>query len=633
MHPTYGNSDDTAPDCSLETISYNKDRRESYEALSYVWGRQPKTREIYVRNGAKGTLVLKVTSTLLIALKHLRYKDRERRFWVDAVCINQDNKPELNQQVPLMSRIYNGAQNVCVWLGESDDRSNLAMKLLPKIRDLKKFEENINKKTTCDEWHALIELMGRDWFRRRWVVQEIALARRASIHCGSATLSWSDFSEAIALFKAAVPLINSKFREDKNYKHEPDYVGNVGEYPASRLVAATSVVVRKSEDSDVLMKVKSLEYLVSTMTPFQATECADSVYAVLSLANDVPGYSKVIAPTATIETPGVGSAAGETDQGKKPSEYEKKLLSKTAKLWQEKAAEKYVVDYRKPFTAIAIDFLKFVFDTSKSLDMICRPWAPLDAVSSLPSWMLTLEGETHVQRRDNKTMVRRRADVLVGHPGESHYSASGRYPPTHNIMFDKDIPNSKAVLAVAGFPLDKIARRDDAASMAVVPETWFELGGWDVRQSATPPESFWRTMVADRDGEGRSPPAWYPLACKHALSYWHDESDAIDLSRVGERLDDPMLLKQFINRLKSVVWGRRLARSRDENFLALIPAKAKEEDEIFIVAGISVPVILRPREDGTYEFVGECYVHGMMDGEAFEVKRRLDLKWKEYQLR
>ncbi|KAF2737122.1 HET-domain-containing protein [Polyplosphaeria fusca] len=626
VHPYYNNSDDTAPDCSLQTVPYNKDRKEQYEALSYVWGGQPKTKEIHVRSKKQGTLVLKVTENLLSALRHLRYEDRDRRFWIDAICINQDDKQELNQQVPLMSRIYNEAENVCVWLGERDSTSERAMQLLPKIRDLENFEQIIDIDTSCEEWAALIQLMGREWFQRRWVVQEIALARRATIHCGPDEVSWANFSEAVALFQDGAAFVNAKFKAEKAFDHDPDFVGNVSEYPASRLVAATSRVVRKSENNDVVMKVRSLEYLVSTLTPFIATISADSVYAVLSLAHDAPGYSKVITPTTTIDTfvpTRNANQPGEIQEGSRQAVLASKVVNRMKKM-----AEPYPVNYDKPFTAIATDFLDFVFRTSHSLDMICRPWAPEKQADNLPSWILTLKEVTHVQRRKNKTMARRRADVLVGDPGESVYSASGRYPPVHKIV---QKGNSKPTLLVTGFELDKIATKDDAANGGMVPETWFKLAGADssfAERDETPPEQFWRTMVADRDGEGRSPPPWYALAFKHALLYFQDQIDAVDLARVSDRLNET-LLKRFIRRMQSAIWGRRLARTAKHDFLALVPQKTMEGDVIYIIAGISVPVVLRRRKEGGYKFVGESYVHGMMDGEAFEIKKQDKKDWEE----
>lgn len=44
--------------------------------------------------------------------------------------------------------------------------------------------------------------------------------------------------------------------------------------------------------------------------------------------------------------------------------------------------------------------------------------------------------------------------------------------------------------------------------------------------------------------------------------------------------------------------------------------KAEEKDSICIFLGGRVPFVIRPKADGQYQFIGECYVHGLMDGEA-----------------
>lgn len=46
-------------------------------------------------------------------------------------------------------------------------------------------------------------------------------------------------------------------------------------------------------------------------------------------------------------------------------------------------------------------------------------------------------------------------------------------------------------------------------------------------------------------------------------------------------------------------------------------ADARIGDVICIPAGSAVPFVIRLREKGMYEVIGECYVHGIMQGEAF----------------
>jgi hypothetical protein len=44
----------------------------------------------------------------------------------------------------------------------------------------------------------------------------------------------------------------------------------------------------------------------------------------------------------------------------------------------------------------------------------------------------------------------------------------------------------------------------------------------------------------------------------------------------------------------------------------------QEEDVVAIVYGLQFPVVLRPLGEERFEFLGTCYVHGIMSGEALE---------------
>lgn len=68
--------------------------------------------------------------------------------------------------------------------------------------------------------------------------------------------------------------------------------------------------------------------------------------------------------------------------------------------------------------------------------------------------------------------------------------------------------------------------------------------------------------------------------------------------------------------------GRRLARvvQKDWNTdgLALVPQCVREGDQIFVLLGGQVLYALRPVGE-MYRFLGECYVHGLMDGEVLDI--------------
>jgi hypothetical protein len=133
-------------------------------------------------------------------LRALRYPGRKRYLWVDALCIDQRNILERNYQVSLMSKIYESAEQVCVWLGEKSADSSLAIEFASRVVELEHTDSLVEDQTTTKKWAALSAMMRRPWFSRRWIIQELALARSAVIYCGTDQLDWSTFAFAVALF-------------------------------------------------------------------------------------------------------------------------------------------------------------------------------------------------------------------------------------------------------------------------------------------------------------------------------------------------------------------------------------------------------------------------------------------------
>jgi hypothetical protein len=100
--------------CELFNTTLDAKNRVGFEALSYTWG-DPKITSPITLHGKTHH----ITKNLEVALRHLRYPERERTLWVDALCINQSNTSEKNLQVQQMKDVYGGgAQRVVVWLGQ-----------------------------------------------------------------------------------------------------------------------------------------------------------------------------------------------------------------------------------------------------------------------------------------------------------------------------------------------------------------------------------------------------------------------------------------------------------------------------------------------------------------------------------
>ncbi|KAK5113576.1 hypothetical protein LTR85_010804 [Meristemomyces frigidus] len=176
-------------------------------------------------------------------------------------------------------------------------------------------------------------------------------------------------------------------------------------------------------------------------------------------------------------------------------------------------------------------------------------------------------------------------------------------------------------LFVTGFVLDKIGLAENNSLNGEIPADWFKLAGWEIgRQNV--PESLWRTLVADRGPDGKNTKVYYAKALEFAVKYSTPENglETADLSK----RQNPILV-EFLDRMKAVVYNRKLFKSERDNCLGLAPKRAKEGD--FVLRQFT-------HTDGYhYQFMGECYVHTMMDGKAIDVQELKDLKTVMFELR
>lgn len=157
-----------------------------YEALSYTWGTasgdSSRTRKLYL---GRDWSILPITVNCEAALRALRLPNADRRIWVDAICINQDDDSERTRQVQLMPVIYATATQVVIYIG--NERKQMDIGWTYKVK-------RQSPTTTRDEWIANWDNMDRrlkrPYFFRSWIIQEIAAAKKAWVTDGSSTQPW-----------------------------------------------------------------------------------------------------------------------------------------------------------------------------------------------------------------------------------------------------------------------------------------------------------------------------------------------------------------------------------------------------------------------------------------------------------
>jgi Heterokaryon incompatibility protein (HET) len=180
-----------------------------YVALSYTWGDPQQTRPIYLNE-----FKVEVTINLEEFLREIHSSDGGRTmFWIDAVCINQQDLAERSSQVLIMKDIYSNAQKVIAWLGREQAFTKRAFDFVEELA--KVLEENVETNhqavsdwivshtsplfATCS-WMALAELLNQSYWRRAWIVQEVVLSQETIIMGGKCTLPWGFFRAASLTF-------------------------------------------------------------------------------------------------------------------------------------------------------------------------------------------------------------------------------------------------------------------------------------------------------------------------------------------------------------------------------------------------------------------------------------------------
>jgi hypothetical protein len=207
--------------CKIRHVKLNAPGE--FIALSYAWGDTMNKRPIFV-NGRK----LLITRNLEQFFRETHVSENEQTFWIDAVCINQNNLAERSSQVQIMKEIYSAAIFVLVWLGLKDENSERAFDLIYEcytvaqtalaVPDINQQRTNISawisSQTsplfeTCS-WLAVADLLNRPWWSRAWIVQEIVMAKNALFKCGDFVLPWDYFllvSTAIINYLGAISRI------------------------------------------------------------------------------------------------------------------------------------------------------------------------------------------------------------------------------------------------------------------------------------------------------------------------------------------------------------------------------------------------------------------------------------------
>ena len=265
---------------TLEFRSVRLDAAPEYYALSYAWG--TKFREV-------PSLGLRITDNLFSALSNLA-EEKPRLWWIDALCIDQQNVKEKNEQVKLMHEIYGKAEQVCIWLGEPDTASlDLLRNMATRIEELfhvnavfeRGFLEQHGLPNMKDPvWSSLMQFIDRPYFKRVWVVQELVLGRKTgtTVACGRFRFDW-------LLIQAPIHWMRVTNLQTVLQSQASDPL---------RLSATMDDVLSLSLVLEDKERPFTLEYLLSISSELESTDPRDKIIALLGLVSPTdPSVTKI----------------------------------------------------------------------------------------------------------------------------------------------------------------------------------------------------------------------------------------------------------------------------------------------------------------------------------------------------
>ncbi|KAH7383577.1 heterokaryon incompatibility protein-domain-containing protein [Cadophora sp. MPI-SDFR-AT-0126] len=567
----------TSISCSTRHTKLLQQDTVAYTALSYVWGRPDITTPITF-NGISHPVTLNLAS----ALDHVRSETEIVTFWADALCINQKDNVEKSAQVAMMGDIYRGATGTRIWLGEERDSSDLAMDIIAQMDG-----ENLgSEKNQLDEdgLRAVAKLQARDWWSRVWVIQEALLSKSPVIQCGNKSLP-------IDAFIRLDDIRRGWHRSTCQYS---DIRGSlIPGNPFASILTDFPEEIEKITSGNP----SSLQSWITSTEEFHATDPRDKIYALLSLcppsqaANIIPDYTAPVSDVYAVVT------------------------------------ARCIIRYQ--------DLTMLQFDADSKSDE-----------HQLPSW---------VRDYSSSGLLGQKQPVVGLSPSE--YAASGRDCwGRRKIFIDNLFSNDFRQLRSRGMIVDsivyagkneKLARYtgvDPQERLANVKErsarTLTQVKIWEekVRELRESPydsaggsdAAFWRTLMANRQFGNW---AQLPADMKQNVYFetWMGRlplpDSEVETLPPDADLDEAkrLYVKPFTDACITWSHGRSFIVT-SKGYIGLAPLKTEIGDVVTVLEGGSVPFVLRALDEGGYKFIGESYVHGIMEGEAVLGKKTSDVQ-------
>ena len=565
-----------------------------YEAVSHCWGDPNDKVAIQILDDSDDTTgngaatMLRIPSSLNAFLLRTRARGTKRTLWADAICINQADAEEKGQQVRLMRDIYRRARRTLVWLGGEahDSARGIAFakrifataqgksadarwaRALDRVPGYRTFSAIYGR-----DWRALFALFERPWFARAWIVQEVAVSPTLWVVCGdAAVIAWGQLVGALWHLLQHETWILEFFEQNR--------------------MSSIWLLLSQHECAQGLRRT---HYgVLARHRQACASDPRDHVYSFYGLSCHQSFVEHAIEP-------------------------------------------RYDLPVEKVYTNLALATLAKV----SNLDCLCipRPSKRPDSLD-LPSWVPDWSRSDPICC----TLL----DLEVGDPKQA-----SRYDATRGSTYTPKIDKERLTLELSGYIVDSVAAvsstwisqestgrralRGQAAvlrgNQRLVHDWETTLGIWTRAAPYPTGEDFrdvaWQTFVAGNlaNGKDAGRAEWHGFQARQRYLRWPPRlglQDALWAYVVAVLVGH--MLHLFGVRNPEIPFrartggmlGRRAMRT-GKGYVGQAPGIAEVGDQIALFEGGKLPFVIRRRGEA-WELVGECYVNGIMSGEAWGEK-------------
>ncbi|CAG8955494.1 hypothetical protein HYFRA_00010361 [Hymenoscyphus fraxineus] len=549
-----------------------------YEALSYVWG-GPIPRSYITVSGCE----VDITSSLYAILCRLRLGGEcKRTLWIDQLCINQQDPEEKTSQVRLMRRIYKSCTTCLLWMG--DIREDIAVSGPEAALDFFRYLAAVNQAADPDAllipesmrsranfetmMVALRSIMAAQggWWTRVWTVQEAILPTNSTLVWGPLSIPWHVLTKATEAWKNGLP----------SSSHEL----NPGSFPDFSRIMARMIWL----DNCKGLKDSPLHTIIRYRER-EATDGHDKIYALLGL---LP----------------VGA------------------LPETEKCnYQRTVARTY-----------CLATIELILNEKSLSPLTIDPWLEDEqATEEMPRWALDL---SQVSKYDRSWEHIHRYPIYNANGSRELDLETLRETLRETIRLQESSASPK--LPLSGHAVDTIAlvgeclQEDDLDNTLMVMKSWksltenfhrtnnFQSPAHYPGGSRGTVDAFCRTMLGDLvHGWDNFPKYWATdFEANKVLQFLESGTPQYWREQVPGSSDG------ILTTVEAQVVHRAFFITKT-GLLGLGHPKTACGDQVWVFDGGRVPFTIRSKKNSAshpsdYDFVGRCYVQGIMKGELFK---------------